>query len=450
MAKSTVTQFVLESDATSARVEATYHKVTWRLMSFIFVCWVLNYLDRVNVSFAQLHLKQDLGLSDAAYGLGVSLFFIGYISLEVPSTLWLKKIGARLTISRIMILWGGISTAMAFMTTPTQFYVARILLGAAEAGFWPGIILYLTYWYPGARRARITSRFLLAIAAAGIIGGPLSGWILHNFVDIYGYKNWQWLFFLEGLPALLMGIVAFFYLVDKPQDARWLDDDQKKIILDALAADRAEKKPSKHGKHQLLAALKDPRVYILAAGWGTVPLCGTILNYWTPTIIRQAGVADVLNVGLLSALPYIIGALGMFIVARSSDVTLERRWHFFGCTAIGGLGGFLLPLVSGSTVASIVCLGMISISYFGAAAIIWSIPPAYLTDEAAAAGIGAISSLGQVGAFCGPIALGWIKTVTGSLAIGLSAIAALVVLGGLAVLIGVPANTLREHAEKAS
>lgn len=451
MAKPTIHHFLTDDQiSASARIEATYHKVTWRLMSFIFVCWVLNYLDRVNVSFAQLHLKHDLALSDAAYGLGVSLFFIGYIALEIPSTLLLKKIGARLTISRIMILWGAISTAMAFMTTPTQFYIARILLGAAEAGFWPGIILYLTYWYPGARRARITSRFLLAIAAAGIIGGPVSGWILHNFINVLGFKNWQWLFFLEGLPALLMGIVAFFYLVDKPEDARWLTDDQKRIIADALAADRAEKKPSKHDRHQLLAALKDPRVYILAAGWGTVPLCGTILNYWTPTIIRQAGVADVQNIGFLSALPYIIGALGMFLVARSSDVRLERRWHFFGCTAIGGLGGFLLPIVSGSTVASIVCLGMISISYFGAAAIIWSIPPAYLNEEGAAAGIGAISSLGQVGAFCGPIALGWIQTMTGSLAIGLSAIAALVVLGGLAVLIGVPANTLREHAETPS
>jgi ACS family phthalate transporter-like MFS transporter len=444
-----MTVFLSEEEAaTHALVEATYHKVTWRLMSFIFVCWVLNYLDRVNVSFAQLHLKQDLGLSDAAYGLGVSLFFIGYITLEVPSTLLLKRIGARLTISRIMILWGAISTAMAFMTTPTQFYIARILLGAAEAGFWPGIILYLTYWYPGARRARITSRFLLAIAAAGIIGGPLSGWILHNFVDVLGYRNWQWLFFLEGLPALVMGVVAFFYLVDKPEAARWLDAEQKKIILDALAADRAGKKPAVHNRSQLLAALKDPRVYILAAGWGTVPLCGTILNYWTPTIIRQAGVADVLHVGLLSALPYIVGALGMFAVAKSSDVTLERRWHFFASTAIGGLGGFMLPLVSNSTTAAIVCLSMISISYFAAAAIIWSIPPAYLDDDAAAAGIGVISSLGQVGAFCGPIALGWIKTVTGSLSIGLSAIAALVVLGGLAVLLGVPANSLREKAQR--
>lgn len=448
MAKPTITHFTSESEAMAVRVESTYNKVTWRLISFIFVCWVLNYLDRVNVSFAQLHLKQDLGLSDAAYGVGVSLFFIGYISLEVPSTLWLKKVGARLTISRIMILWGGISTAMAFMTNPLQFYIARVLLGAAEAGFWPGIILYLTYWYPGARRARITSRFLLAIAAAGIIGGPLSGWILHNFVDVLGFRSWQWLFFLEGLPALLMGVVAFFYLVDRPQNARWLNDEQKKIILDALAADRAEKPAAKQTRGQLFAALKDPRVYILAAGWGTVPLCGTVLNYWTPTIIRQTGVTDVLNIGLLSALPYFLGALGMLAVARSSDVTLERRWHFFLCTAVGALGGFLLPLLSDNSGAAIVCLGMISVSYFGASAIIWTIPPAYLSDEAAAAGIAVISSLGQLGALCGPIALGWIKTMTGSLAIGLSIIAAIVMAGGVAVLVGVPASTLREHAEK--
>src|SRR6516225_2947069 len=202
--------------AGSALIEGTYRKVTLRLMTFLFFCWVLNYLDRVNVSFAQLQLKHDLGLSDAAYGLGVSLFFIGYILLEVPSTLLLRRIGARKTVTRIMLLWGAISTATAFMTAPWQFYLARTLLGAAEAGFWPGIILYLSFWYPAPRRARITSRFLLAIAAAGIIGGPLSGWILHNFVDVLGYRNWQWLFFLEGLPALLMGVVAFFYLVDRP------------------------------------------------------------------------------------------------------------------------------------------------------------------------------------------------------------------------------------------
>ncbi|WP_288067699.1 MFS transporter [Herbaspirillum sp.] len=423
--------------------EAIFRKVTWRLMSFLFACWVLNYLDRVNVSFAQLQLKQDLGMSDAAYGLGISLFFIGYILLEVPSTLWLEKIGARKTVSRIMLLWGVISTSMAFMTSPTQFYIARILLGAAEAGFWPGIILYMTYWFPAERRARITSRFLLAIAVAGVIGGPLSGWILHNFNGLMGYRNWQWLFFLEGLPAVVGGVVAYFYLVDKPDQAKWLSPTEKKIINDALAADArtaaSKNKPAKQA-HKIGMALRDPRVYILAWGWSTVPLCGTILNYWAPTIIKQSGVNNVLHVGLLSALPYIIGALGMLVIARSSDLSLERRWHFFACTCFGGLGGLALTTMTTSSAAAIFCLGLISVSYFAAAAIIWSIPPAYLSEEARASGIGIISSIGQIGAFCAPIMLGWIKTLTGSLTIGLMIISGLVISGGLAVLLGVPSK----------
>lgn len=426
--------------------EATFRKVTWRLMSFLFLCWVLNYLDRVNVSFAQLQLKQDLGMSDAAYGLGISLFFIGYILLEVPSTLWLEKVGARKTVTRIMLLWGVISTSMAFMTSPAQFYIARVLLGAAEAGFWPGIILYMTYWFPAERRARITSRFLLAIAVAGVIGGPLSGWILHNFNGVLGYRNWQWLFFIEGLPAVIGGVVAYFYLVDKPAQARWLSPAEKKIIADALAADaRPAGKTASAKRHGIGNALRDPRVYILAWGWSTVPLCGTVLNYWAPTIIKQSGVDNVLDVGLLSALPYVIGALGMLMIARSSDLALERRWHFFACTCFGGVGGLALALMPANSAAAIVCLGLISVSYFAAAAIIWSIPPAYLSEEARAGGIGIISSIGQVGAFCGPIMLGWIKTLTGSLTIGLMIISALVISGGLAVLLGVPSKTRAAH-----
>jgi ACS family phthalate transporter-like MFS transporter len=422
--------------ASEAEVEATYRKITLRLMSFLFVCWVLNYLDRVNVSFAQLQLKQDLGLSDTAYGLGVSLFFIGYILLEVPSTLLLKRIGARKTVTRIMLLWGGISTAMAFMTAPWQFYLARTLLGAAEAGFWPGIILYLTYWYPSKRRARITSRFLLAIAAAGIIGGPLSGYILQNFANVWGYRAWQWLFFLEGLPAIIAGVVAFFYLTDRPGDAKWLNESQKQIIADAIEADHRDK-PS-DASSRLLAALCDPRVYILAAGWATVPLCGTILNYWTPTIIKQAGINNVLHIGLLSALPYIVGAIGMLMIARSSDLMLERRWHFIATTTAGAAGAAMLTVLTHNWPAAIACLSLVSISYFAAAAIIWSIPPTYLSGDAAAGGIGVISTLGQVGAFFGPIMLGWVKSVTGSFAAGLLLVAFLVFAGGVAVLVGVP------------
>jgi ACS family phthalate transporter-like MFS transporter len=422
--------------ATSAQVEATYRKVTLRLMTFLFVCWVLNYLDRVNVSFAQLQLKQDLGLSDAAYGLGVSLFFIGYILLEVPSTLLLKRIGARRTVTRIMLLWGAISTCMAFMTSPWQFYLARTLLGAAEAGFWPGIILYLTYWYPSERRARITSRFLLAIAAAGIIGGPLSGLILQNFSGVLGYRNWQWLFFLEGLPAVIAGAIAFFYLTDRPDEAKWLSADQKQIIAEALEADQRQKPAN--APSRLWPALCDRRVYILAAGWATVPLCGTILNYWTPTIIKQAGISNVLHIGLLSALPYIVGAVAMLFIARSSDLLLERRWHFVTSTTVGAVGAATLTLLTHNWPAAILCLSLVSISYFAAAAIIWSIPPTYLSGEAAAGGIGVISSLGQVGAFFAPIVLGWVKSLTGSFAAGLLLVAALVFCGGVAVLLGVP------------
>jgi ACS family phthalate transporter-like MFS transporter len=424
------------SAGNSAPTEATYRKITRRLMTFLFVCWVLNYLDRVNVSFAQLQLKHDLGLSDAAYGLGVSLFFIGYILLEVPSTLLLRRIGARKTVTRIMLLWGTVSTAMAFMTAPWQFYVSRTLLGAAEAGFWPGIILYLSYWYPAERRARITSRFLLAIAAAGIIGGPLSGLILENFGNVLGFRNWQWLFFLEGLPAIVAGITAYFYLVDRPQDARWLTDKQKHIVISALEEEQRNKP---HGApSRLLAALRDRRVYVIAAGWATVPICGTILNYWTPTIIKLSGVSNLLNIGLLSALPYIVGAVAMLFIARSSDLRLERRWHFAVSTTAGAAGATILTTLTHNWPASIACLSLVSISYFAAAAIIWTIPPAYLKGNAAAGGIGVISSLGQVGAFFAPVALGWIKTVSGSFSVGILLVAALVFIGGIAVLIGVP------------
>ncbi|MGU7782806.1 MFS transporter [Burkholderia sp. PU8-34] len=426
----------LTAVADSAVEEATYRKITLRLMSFLFFCWVLNYLDRVNVSFAQLQLKHDLGLSDAAYGLGVSLFFIGYILLEVPSTLLLRRIGARKTVTRIMLLWGGISTAMAFMTAPWQFYLARTLLGAAEAGFWPGIILYLSYWYPAKRRARITSRFLLAIAAAGIIGGPLSGLILQNFMGVWGFRNWQWLFFLEGLPAVIAGIVAYFYLIDRPQDAGWLTDEQKRLVIGALDEDNRNKPHGAPGT--LLAALRDPRVYVIAAGWATVPICGTILNYWTPVLIKQAGVSNLLQIGLMSALPYIVGAIAMLFIARSSDLRLERRWHFVAVTTAGAAGAVLLTLVARNWPAAIGCLSLVSISYFAAAAIIWTIPPTYLKGAAAAGGIGVISSLGQVGAFFAPIVLGWVKTVSGSFSAGILLVALFTFVGGIAVFAGVP------------
>jgi ACS family phthalate transporter-like MFS transporter len=325
---------------------------------------------------------------------------------------------------------------MAFMAAPWQFYVARILLGAAEAGFWPGIILYLSYWYPAKLRARITSKFLLAIAVSGVMGGPLSGFILQNFMGVWGFRNWQWLFFLEGLPAIAAGVVAYFYLTDRPHEATWLTDEQKQVVTSALEEDSKNKPET--APSRLFMVVRDPRVYVIAAGWATVPICGTILNYWTPIIIRQAGVSNVLKIGLLSALPYIVGSAAMLVIARSSDLRLERRWHFLLTTTAGATGAVLLTVLTGNWAAAIACLSLVSVSYFASTAIIWTIPPTYLKGDAAAGGIGVISTLGQMGAFFAPIVLGWVKTVTGSFSAGILLVAALVFIGGVVVFFGIP------------
>ncbi|WP_341537999.1 MFS transporter [Paraburkholderia kirstenboschensis] len=290
---------------TDQQIQHTYRKVAFRLVPFLFLCWVVNYLDRVNLGFAKMSLSQDLALSDAAYGLGVGLFSIGYVLFEVPSNLMLEKIGARLTMTRIMVLWGVVTCSMMFIHNTTQFYIARIVLGAAEAGFYPGLLLYLTYWFPSARRARITSRFLLSIAVSGIIGGPIAGWILHSFNNVAGLRDWQWLFLLEGLPAVLLGVIAYFYLDDRPKDAKWLTETERQFLIDNIQADRKFKGSAGH--QGLLAVLRDPRVYVVVLASLVTPMLGIVMNYWTPTIIHRAGVKDILHVALLSAIPSISG-----------------------------------------------------------------------------------------------------------------------------------------------
>ncbi|MDB5991155.1 MAG: d-galactonate transporter [Herbaspirillum sp.] len=427
-----------------AQTERTYRKITLRLIPFLFICWVINYIDRVNVGFAKIPLSADLGLSDAAYGLGIGLFFIGYILLEIPSNMIMQRIGATKTITRIMILWGAVSCSMMFITTPMHFYIARILLGAAEAGFYPGIILYLTYWFPSGRRARITSRFLLAIAVSGIVGGPISGWILHNMVGgMWGLKNWQWLFLLEGAPAVLAGFIAYFYLDDSPKDAKWLTQDERDMVERNLQADESIKSHAKG--HNFLDVLRDPVTYAVIAGYTVVPLIGTVLNYWTATIIHQSGVENIWHIGLLSAIPFIIGAAAMLINARHSDRTLERRWHYAFATFVGAAGCVLLPLVSTNEVLSIACLGLVGISYFCGTGTFWTIPPAYFSGATAATGIALISSMGQFGSLLAPMLLGWLKTHTNNIDTGLYVIAALCVIGGLIVVVFIPKSALRER-----
>jgi ACS family phthalate transporter-like MFS transporter len=424
---------------------ALYTKVTWRILPFLFICYVLNFVDRVNISFAQVQFKQDLGITDASYGLGVGLFFIGYVLFEVPSNLLMQKIGARRTISRIMVLWGIVSGGMMFIRTPAEFYLARILLGAAEAGFFPGVVLYLTYWFPSARRARITSQFLMAVAVAGILGGPISGWIMANLSGVRGLHGWQWLFLLEGIPAALAGAVAYFYLDDRPTGAKWLTAEERALVKYNLDAD--DRRKHAVAQHDFLRVLANPRIYVVALGYMVVPWAGSVLNFWGPSVIRKSGIADIWHVGLLSTIPYAVGAASMLFISRNSDRHLERRWYFASMAFLAALGIALLPGASSDWVATIGFLTLASVGYLSAVALFWTIPPAYLSGTAAAGGIALISCIGQAGGLLAPIVIGRINELTGNLALGLYVVAAVIVVGGLTVIMGLPARMLRERSE---
>src|SRR5688572_24710216 len=334
-------------------IDATYRKVTWRLVPFLFLCYVVAFLDRINIGYAQLQMKQSLPFSDAVYGLGAGIFFIGYFLFEVPSNLMLAKVGVRKTLLRIMSLWGLVAAAMMFVSTPTMFYVLRFLLGVFEAGFFPGVLLYLTYWYPNARRGRIIALFMSATAIAGIVAGPLSGGIMKYMDGMNGWAGWQWLFLVQGVPATLLGIVAFFFLQDKPEDARWLKPAEKAIVRAQLDADQGAAGAS-HGS--FLRLLRDPKVYVLSLIYFLLLGAAYAIIFWVPTVIRSWGVTDVLQIGLYAAIPNLIGAIAMVLVARHSDAKMERRWHLIGCVLLASVGMLLTVMVKGNLALSLACL----------------------------------------------------------------------------------------------
>src|SRR3954449_8479558 len=333
---------------TADEVASIYNKITWRLIAFLFICYMMSYLDRINVGFAQLQMKQDLGFSDAVYGLGAGIFFAGYFLFEVPSNLWLVKVGARKTITRIMVVWGLLSAGMMFVSSPVVFYIMRFLLGAFEAGFLPGIIFYLTNWYPGSRRARIIAIFMSAVPVAGVIGGPVSGWIMDDLSGAMGLRGWQWMFLLEGLPTVILGLMVPFLLADHPDDATWLTEREKKIVDHILDAEQGAKDVEHH--HTFGQAMKDPRVYVLAFSYFAI-ICGVYaISFWLPTILKGAGVTTTLAIGMYSAIPYAIGALGMVLIGRSSDLSMERRWHLAACSFIGAASLVWLAVSANSLV----------------------------------------------------------------------------------------------------
>ncbi|MCY1406203.1 putative metabolite transport protein NicT [compost metagenome] len=422
----------------SDEVERTYRKLTLRLMPFLILCYIVSYLDRANISFAKLQFMSDLGFSETAYGLGAGLFFIGYVLFEVPSNLWMQRIGARRTLLRIMILWGLISSAMMFVNTPMQFYVMRFFLGAAEAGFFPGVILYLTYWFPAARRGRVTGFFMMGAATAGIIGGPVSTWIMVHMANLHGLHGWQWLFLLEGMPAVLLGVAAFYYLCDQPGDATWLSEREKAIVQGDLALE--QKGEAKGRGHGLGDALRNPKLYVGMVGYFCVLVTFNAIGFWAPTIIRDVGVTDLVEVGLLSSVVFLAGAAGTYLVGYSSDIKMERRWHLVACGAVIALCFALLPLIAHNIVFAITLLSIAAAASYGGFVVFWTIPPTFLTASTKASGIALITSLGGIGAFVSPTLVGWMKSTTGSIYAGLGILGVMTLIGAVVILIAIPAR----------
>jgi D-galactonate transporter len=409
--------------------DAVYRKVAWRLIPLLFVCYIAAYLDRVNVGFAKLQMQQALQFSDSVYGFGAGIFFIGYFIFEIPSNVLLHRVGAGRWIARIMITWAVLSAATMFVNSSISFYIVRFLLGVAEAGFFPGIILYLTYWFPATRRGKATSLFLTAIAVAGIVGGPVSGWILHSLDGANGWRGWQWLFLLEALPSLVLGVLAWVYLEDRVKNAQWLTPDERELIARDIAAEESRK-----ADVSLARVLGDGKVWLLAFVYFAVVSGLYGVSFWLPTIIKAMGVSDPLQVGFVSAVPWAFGIVAMIFVARSADARQEYRWHT-AVSSVAGAAGLLLSVAFHADVMlAMAGLTLCTMGIMSALPIFWSNPTSILGGTAAAVGIAFINSVGNLAGFAMPWIIGLIKDATHSTDVGLEMLAALMVLGAVAVL----------------
>jgi MFS family permease len=371
----------------------------------------------------------DLQLSEAAYGLGAGIFFIGYVVFEVPSNLILHKVGARFWIARIMVSWGIVSALFSVIETPMQFYILRFLLGVAEAGFAPGVLLYITYWFPAARRARAFSIYLMAIPISGALGAPLSGWIMDSFDGAAGWAGWRWLFLIEALPAIIAGFAAFLLLPNRPADVSWLSDREKRIIESDLAADQV----TKTAHLSIRQFMSDKTLWLLCVLFFAIVMGHYTVTFWLSTIIQNAGVSNPLENGLLTSLPFFAAAVTMFVLGRSADRTRKLRMHLVVPMVVGAIALGLSPLFENNLNLSVILLMIAAAGLISSLAMFWAIPPNLLSGIWAAAGIAMINSLGNIAGFVSPALVGWILDQTRSLHAGLYTMAAIVLFGALLV-----------------
>ncbi|HEY3900210.1 MAG TPA: MFS transporter [Chthoniobacter sp.] len=406
--RATATEENIRPDAAELEA-AVFHKVTLRLVPFLFLCYILSYVDRVNVGFAKLQMQHDLGMTEAMYGAGMGVFFLGYFLLEVPSNLMMQKVGARRWIGPIMIVWGVVSSISMFAKTPALFYSLRFILGMVESGFFPGVVLYLTFWFPRSHLAKTISMFMSAIALAGAFGSPFSGWIMAKMGHTGGLANWQWLFLLEGIPSAIAGIVALYYLSDGPASASWLKPEEREVIIRSLAREEALKRTQAESSHSMMDAFKSPQVWWFCLVYFGVVVANYFVGFWMPEIIKGSITQDPWKIGLVSVIPWGIGAATMIWFGHHSDKTGERRWHLTGALLVSafflilnGIPG-LPPAVHVAVLAGAVAGIMSSISTF------WALPASILSGSAAAAGLAWINSVGNLGGYFSPKVIGSIR-----------------------------------------
>ncbi len=413
-----------------AIAESALRKVRWRLIPFLFLLYIVAYLDRVNVGFAAIDMNRDLGFSAAVYGLGSGIFFVSYTLFEVPSNLILARVGVRIWIARIMFTWGIFATAMMFVNNATTFYTLRFLLGAAEAGFFPGIILYLTHWFPARERARAVGLFMTATAMAGVIGAPISSALLQMH-GLGGLHGWQWLFLIEGIPAIMLAPVVLTFMTETPADATWLTAEERDWLSREMAAERAQ---TRNAHVTLRAALLSPRLWIVSLPYFCIVIAFYGVSFWLPQIVQAGSGYSSAMVVLLSAIPYAAAAIGMVYVGIRSDRTGERRWHVAGPCLIGALGFVLTVLAPQTPAFALATLSIAAFGIWGTLGPYWTLPTAFLRGTAAAGGIAVVNSVGNLGGFVGPLVVGRIREATGGFAAGLLTLAAVLVIGALITL----------------
>ncbi|MDP9050074.1 MAG: MFS transporter [Acidobacteriota bacterium] len=415
--------------------DALYRKIAFRILPIFFCGYIIAYIDRVNVSFAKLQMLTDLHFSESIYGLGAGIFFLGYFVFEVPSNIILHKVGARVWICRVLITWGIISGCNALVRTPAEFYTMRLLLGLAEAGFFPGMILYLTYWFPSHRRAKMVALLLAGNPIAGIIGGPVSGYIMRSFAGRHGIAGWQWLFLLEAIPAVILGVIVFFVFDDRVLHAKWLTLEEKSAVAAEIDAEAASKSHT-----TMLSVFLSPRVWLMAAIYFGIEMGSYAIGFWLPTLIRETGVTDPFQIGLRTIVPYSFALVAMILTGRNSDRTRERRWHLAGPCMLAAIGFVLCT--QGARSATLAAIGM-NLAVVGVVTCIpmfWALPTSFLGGAAAAAGIALVNCTGNLGGFFSTAIIGHLKTQTGTLHSGLLLIAACMLVSATLILTLVPAK----------